>query len=61
MNCAGRQHVAPITNFSDKIWEYIINLNLTAPFRMIKEVLPIMRKNKWGRIINISSVHGKVK
>ena len=27
---------------------------------MIKEVLPIMRKNKWGRIINISSVHGKV-
>ena len=60
VNCAGRQHVSPIASFSDKIWEYIINLNLTAPFRMIKEVLPIMRKNKWGRIINISSVHGKV-
>lgn len=60
VNCAGRQHVAPITKFTDDIWEYIIELNLTTPFRMIKEVLPIMRRNKWGRIINISSVHGKV-
>ena len=60
VNCAGRQHVAPITKFTDNIWEYIIELNLTTPFRMIKEVLPIMRRNKWGRIINISSVHGKV-
>ena len=60
INCAGLQHVAPICNFSDKIWNYIININLTIPFKMIKEVLPIMRKNKWGRIINISSVHGTI-
>ena len=60
VNCAGRQHVAPVTKFSDQIWEYIITLNLTTPFKMIKAVLPIMRKNRWGRIINISSVHGKV-
>ena len=60
VNCAGRQHVAPVTEFSDQIWEYIITLNLTTPFKMIKAVLPIMRKNRWVRIINISSVHGKV-
>ena len=60
VNCAGLQHVAPICKFSDKIWENIININLSTPFKMIKEVLPIMRKNKWGRIINISSVHGAV-
>tara|TARA_B100001093_G_scaffold4637_1_gene4786 strand:- start:2385 stop:3146 length:762 start_codon:yes stop_codon:yes gene_type:complete len=60
VNCAGKQHVSPICKFSDKIWEYIININLNTPFKMIKEVLPIMRKNKWGRIINISSAHGVV-
>ena len=60
VNCAGLQHVSPICKFSDKMWEYIININLNTPFKMIKEVLPIMRKNKWGRIINISSVHGAV-
>ena len=60
INCAGLQHVAPVCKFSDKIWEYIININLNTPFKMIKEVLPIMRKNNWGRIINISSVHGAV-
>jgi 3-hydroxybutyrate dehydrogenase len=60
INCAGLQHVSPICKFSDKIWEYIIDINLNTPFKMIKEVLPIMRKSKWGRIINISSVHGTV-
>jgi 3-hydroxybutyrate dehydrogenase len=60
INCAGKQHVSPICKFSDKTWEYIININLNTPFKMIKEVLPIMRKHKWGRIINISSAHGIV-
>jgi 3-hydroxybutyrate dehydrogenase len=60
VNCAGIQHVAPICKFSDKMWDYIISINLNTPFKMIKEVLPIMRKNKWGRIINISSTHGIV-
>ena len=60
INCAGLQHVAPVCKFSDKLWDCIIAINLTTPFKMIKETLPIMRKNKWGRIINISSVHGSV-
>lgn len=38
----------------------MIDINLTAPFLIIKEVLPIMRKNKFGRIINIASTHGLI-
>ena len=48
VNCGGSQRLAPITKFTDDIWEYIIELNLSTPFRMIKEVLPIMRSNKFN-------------
>jgi len=37
-------------------WRKTIEVNLTAPFLCIKEVLPIMRINNFGRIINLSSV-----
>lgn len=37
-------------------WNKVINVNLTGPFLCIKHVLPHMRKNNWGRIVNISSV-----
>jgi 3-hydroxybutyrate dehydrogenase len=33
---------------------------LTAPFQLIKYLLPAMKANRWGRIINLSSVHGVV-
>jgi NAD(P)-dependent dehydrogenase (short-subunit alcohol dehydrogenase family) len=36
-------------------WDYIIGVNLSAPFRLIQAVLPHMRKNKGGHIINLSS------
>jgi len=38
----------------------MMDINLTTPFLFTKEVLPIMRKNKWGRIINIASTHGLI-
>ena len=38
----------------------MIDINLTTPFLTTKEVLPVMRKNKFGRIINISSTHGLI-
>ena len=37
-----------------------MDINLTTPFLMTKEVLPVMRKNKFGRIINIASTHGLI-
>jgi len=60
VNNAGIQHVAPIEDFSDENWDRIIEVNLSAPFRLIRQALPTMRDNAWGRIINIASVHGLV-
>jgi 3-hydroxybutyrate dehydrogenase len=58
VNNAGIQHVAPIEEFPEEKWEFIINLMLTAPFLLCKYFWPSMRKNGWGRIINLNSVHG---
>lgn len=60
VNNAGIQHTAPVEDFPDEKWELIISLMLSAPFHAIKAVLPQMKKNGWGRIINIASVHGLV-
>jgi len=60
VNNAGIQHVAPLEDFSDEAWDRVIEINLSAPFRLIRQVLPVMRANAWGRIINIASVHGLV-
>ena len=57
VNNAGIQHVAPITEFPEAKWRQIIDLMLTAPFLLTKAVLPGMYTHKWGRIINIASVH----
>lgn len=40
-------------------WEYVLKVNLTAPFRMMQVCLPPMRDRKWGRIVNISSRAGR--
>ena len=58
VNNAGIQHVAPIEEFPEEKWEFIINLMLTAPFRLCKYFWPSMKKNCWGRIVNLNSVHG---
>ncbi|MBV9230174.1 MAG: 3-hydroxybutyrate dehydrogenase, partial [Chloroflexi bacterium] len=57
VNNAGIQYVAPITEFPEAKWRQIIEIMLTAPFLLTKAVLPDMYAHKWGRIINIASVH----
>lgn len=60
INNAGVQHVAPIDEFPDEKWELIIRLDLIASFYTIKACLPYMKKNNFGRVINIASAHGLV-
>ncbi|PPR49838.1 MAG: D-beta-hydroxybutyrate dehydrogenase [Alphaproteobacteria bacterium MarineAlpha5_Bin5] len=60
INCVGIQHIDPVDFFSDFKWEQIIKINLSSFFYTSKYILPLMKKNNWGRIINIASVHGKV-
>jgi 3-hydroxybutyrate dehydrogenase len=58
VNNAGVQHVAPIEQFPPDRFGHILRLMLESPFRLIRQSLPHMYGRGWGRIVNISSVHG---
>ena len=60
INCAGIQYISKIENFPTNEWRKVIDINLTSSFITSKNIIPVMKKNKSGRIINISSVHGLV-
>jgi len=60
VNNAGIQYVSPIEGFPEEEWDAIIGIILTGAFHVTKAIWPTMKKNKFGRIINISSVHGLV-
>jgi 3-hydroxybutyrate dehydrogenase len=60
VNNAGMQHINKIEEFPDEMWEKVIALNLSSAFYTTKAVIPCMHFRKWGRIINIASVHGHV-
>ncbi|WP_144488027.1 SDR family NAD(P)-dependent oxidoreductase, partial [Bacillus pumilus] len=57
---AGIQHVAPIEEFPTEQFERLIRLMLTAPFIAMKHAFPIMKKQQFGRIINMASVNGLI-
>jgi 3-hydroxybutyrate dehydrogenase len=58
VNNAGLQHVAPVTEFPVERFVYLHRVMVEAPFRIVRRALPHMYGNGWGRVVNISSVHG---
>jgi 3-hydroxybutyrate dehydrogenase len=58
VNNAGVQHVSPISDFPPDRFRFILTLMVEAPFLLIRAALPHMYSQEFGRIINISSVHG---
>jgi 3-hydroxybutyrate dehydrogenase len=58
VNNAGLQHVAPVHEFPAEKFSYILRLMVEAPFRLVRGALPHMYERGWGRVVNISSVHG---
>ncbi|WNG92408.1 3-hydroxybutyrate dehydrogenase [Mycobacterium sp. ITM-2016-00318] len=58
VNNAGVQHVSPIVDFPPERFRFIQTLMVEAPFLLIRAALPHMYDNGFGRIVNISSVHG---
>jgi len=54
------RYVEPIDTFASAKWDDIISINLSSYFHTIKNAVPQMKKKGWGRIVNISSVHGLV-
>ena len=58
VNNAGIQHVAPVEQFPPEQFSLMLRLMVEAPFRLVRQCLPGMYARGWGRIVNISSVHG---
>jgi len=58
VNNAGIQHVNPIETFDAVMFSRILDLMVEAPFLLVRAALPKMHERNFGRIINLSSVHG---
>jgi 3-hydroxybutyrate dehydrogenase len=59
VNNAGIQRVFPIEKFPLEEWNRMLAIHLTAPFLLMKALVPEMKERGWGRIINIGSAHSK--
>ncbi|MFF7053099.1 3-hydroxybutyrate dehydrogenase [Streptomyces griseorubiginosus] len=58
VNNAGIQLVRPLEEFPPEVFHTVLTVMLEAPFRLIRGALPHMYGQGWGRIVNVSSVHG---
>lgn len=60
VNNAGLQFISSIHEFPEEKWNLLIGVMLTGTFLCTKYALPHMRSRRWGRVVNISSIHGLV-
>ncbi len=58
VNNAGVQRVSPIEELDPEVFHSMLMIMVEAPFRLIRSALPYMYANRYGRIVNVSSVHG---
>ncbi|MGW1782285.1 3-hydroxybutyrate dehydrogenase [Streptomyces sp. NPDC002143] len=58
VNNAGLQRVAPLEEFPPDVFHTMLTVMLEAPFRLVRGALPHMYEQGWGRVVNVSSVHG---
>ena len=50
----------PLAEFRDPFWDETLELNLTAPYLLSKAALPHMRAQRWGRIVTVASINGRI-
>lgn len=60
VNNAGLQHVAPLEEFPAGTFERMLRVMLIAPFLATKRVFPLMKRQRYGRILNMASINGLV-
>ena len=60
VNCAGSAKNAGVLNMTDAEWDFTIDTDLTSVFKMTRAFANVMKKNNYGRIINIASMYGLV-
>ena len=58
VNNAVARHNAPVEAFTTADWDESVAVNLSAAFHTTRLVVPAMKQNKWGRIVNVSSIYG---
>jgi 3-hydroxybutyrate dehydrogenase len=58
VNNAGVAESAALDRTSDELWDRILEIDATAPFRLIRALVPTMAKAGWGRVVNIASNAG---
>lgn len=58
VNNAGFQVVRPVEDFPTADFHRMLTVMVEAPFRLVRAALPGMYERGWGRVVNISSVHG---
>jgi 3-oxoacyl-[acyl-carrier protein] reductase len=59
VNNAGGPPSVPFLDIEDELWTYGFRLNLLSTIVMTREAVPIMKKKRWGRIINMTSISVK--
>jgi 3-hydroxybutyrate dehydrogenase len=60
VNNAGIQHVAAVDEFPPQMWDAILAINLSSSFHTVRTALPAMKRNGWGRIVNVGSIHALI-
>lgn len=60
VNNAGILHSTPVEEITEEEWDRMMAINLKGVFFLSQKALPFMKKNKWGRIINMSSLAGRM-
>lgn len=60
VNCVGILSTTPLEEVSQTEWDRVIAINLTGVFTAIQAVFPYMKEKRYGRIVNVSSVAGKI-
>lgn len=57
VNAAGVHRSAPIWKMSESAWQEVLDVNLTGAFNTTRAVAPVFREQRYGKIVNVSSVH----
>jgi NAD(P)-dependent dehydrogenase (short-subunit alcohol dehydrogenase family) len=60
VNNAGMNAPQAIDAITDETWDRVLEVNLTAPMSLTRELTPQMKERRWGRVVHISSVLGQV-
>lgn len=60
INNAGFQHLDAIEDFPEETWNEMLAVMLTAPFLLSRQCWPHMKRKRWGRIVNLASIHAQV-